>query len=130
MNLAELVDTEQTYKLELKHPTKPRTKLGVYLTLRSSESDEVAKVVRNQADKMIEEKDSSPSTASLEDNLIEQAAATIAGFDFGESGFDVNGKTEYSPEAAKELVKVGWIYEQVMKASQDRANFIQGSNKN
>jgi hypothetical protein len=122
MDLASLVKTDAVFDLELRHPATDEP-IGVVWKIRSNESDEVQEAQRKHADKLLESR-GKLTTAKMKDQYLDAAAAAVAGWNWGEN--TINGEVpEFSTEKARSIMeKHGWIYDQVARASENRANFI------
>jgi hypothetical protein len=128
MDISQLVNSEDLFELNLVDP-KSEEPLGIRLTIRSSESDAVKKVVRQHSDKFLSSRKKKLTTDKVEAEYLDRAAASIASWDWGDHNWK-GSKPELSFEAAREVVsEAGWIYDQVAAASEDRANFTKSSEK-
>lgn len=132
MDIRNLVTPSAAQDLVLKGPDK-ETSIGIKLSVRSSESDEVKRAARAHSDKFLSSKKKKLTAAKLEDEFLDKAAAAIAAWDWSDNPLDLdldgNKNPPLTPENARALVEIGWIYEQVAEFSEDRENFIKPSQK-
>lgn len=123
MDLGSIVKTDELFELELLHPATDEP-LGVVFMIRSHESAEVQRVQRTHADKMLASGGKKLTTGKMKAQYLDQAAASIASWDWGDHEID-GEQPEYSQKKAVEILeKHAWIYDQVAGASENRANFI------
>ena len=128
MDISKLVNSEDLFTLKLTGPDTDEL-VGITFMIRSNESNEVKKVVRQHSDKFLASRKKKLTTAKVEDEYLDKAAASIASWDWGDH--DWKGvKPELTFEMAREVVEeAGWIYDQVAAASEDRANFTKSLGK-
>jgi hypothetical protein len=127
MEIAGLVDAEQLFELDVKHP-KTDKPVGVKIMLRSAGSDAAMAVVRRQTDEMlVKQQRRKPVVAeTIEDNEIEQAASYVASWDWGTNTYD-GVKPSADAETVKAILrKEPWLYAQIVTAARDIANFTKG----
>lgn len=122
MDISKLVNSEDLFELKLTGPDTDEP-IGIRFMIRSNESNEVKKVVRQHSDKFLASRKKKLTTSKVEDEYLDKAAASIASWDWGDH--DWKGvKPDLTFELAREVVEeAGWIYDQVAAASEDRANF-------
>ncbi|KKX25293.1 hypothetical protein [Rhizobium sp. LC145] len=128
MDISKLVNSEDLFELKLVDPATEEP-LGISFMIRSSESSEVKKIVRQHSDKFLASRKKKLTSAKVEEEYLDRAAASVASWDWG--GHTWKGeKPELTFEKAREVVEeAGWIYDQVAAASEDRANFTKSSAK-
>lgn len=126
MAIANLVQYDSTFDLELTHPLTGE-EIGVLFKIRSDSSPEAKQVFRRQVDHYAQEQQRSKRVKSekLEQYELEKKAACIAGWDWrgNDALEDGDGGLEYNKANCIEILKVDWIYNQVAAASADLANF-------
>jgi hypothetical protein len=132
MDIRNLVIPSAAQELELKGPDKEKS-IGLKLSIRSAESDEVKQATRAHSNKFLSSKKKKLTAEKLEDEYLDKAAAAIAAWDWSDNPLDLDldgdKNPPLTPENARALVEVGWIYEQVAEFSEDRENFIKPSQK-
>ncbi len=128
MDVSKLVNSEDLFELQLLHPATDEP-LGITFMIRSAESNEVKKVVRQHSDKFLASRKKKLTSSKVEDEYLDRAAASIASWDWGKQQWK-GEQPVLSFEKAREVVEeAGWIYDQVSAASEERANFTKSSEK-
>ena len=123
MDISSLVNSEDLFELQLLHPATEEP-LGISFMIRSAESNEVKKIVRQHSDRFLASRKKKLTTSKVEAEYLDKAAAAIASWSWGEQQWK-GEQPVLSFEKAREVVEdAGWIYDQVAGASEDRANFM------
>lgn len=124
-DLAKIVDYEFLYALELKHPNTDEP-VGVTFNLRSAASEESKKVLRKHGDKNIERrmKNKTIKGEAIERQELEKAASYIASWDWHGNSFEGEIDPPLTTAKAIEIMdKQSWVFQQVVEAANDVANF-------
>lgn len=124
MDLSTLVEYEQLYTLELRHPATDEP-LGVTFQIRSAGSEKAKAVQRKHTDanlKLVLQRKGLTS-ARAEAEQLEKAASYIASWDWGAAKFE--GETpELSMKTAMHVLdKAPWIFDKVVEAANTIENF-------
>lgn len=128
MDISKLVNSEDLFELQILHPATEEA-LGISFMIRSAESNEVKKIVRQHSDRFLASRKKKLTTSKVEAEYLDKAAASIASWTWGEQQWK-GEQPELSFDKAREVVEeAGWIYDQVAAASEDRANFMRSSPK-
>lgn len=128
MDISKLVNSEDLFELHLTGP-ETEERLGIRFMVRSNESDAVKRIARQHSDKFLSSRKKKLTAGKVEDELLDKAAAAIASWDWGDHTWK-GEKPELSFEKAREVVEeAGWVYDQVVGASDDRANFTKSLGK-
>ncbi len=125
MDLSAVVNTEALYTLELKHPATEEP-FGVMFDIRSASSPEAKAVQRKILDKRLERQQRAKLIKADQaiNAEIEQLAACVAGWEWGEHTF--GGETlEYSLKNVCKVLETDWIFAQVHEAANTIGNFTQ-----
>lgn len=126
MDIRNLVNPSAAQELVLKGPDK-ETSIGIKLSIRSAESEEVKRAARMHSDKFLASRKKKLTAAKLEDEFLDKAAAAIASWDWSDNPLELelegDKNPECTPENARFLVEIGWVYEQVAEVMEDRENF-------
>jgi hypothetical protein len=123
LDISSLVNSEDLFELQLLHPATEEP-LGISFMIRSAESNEVKKIVRQHSDRFLASRKKKLTTSKVEAEYLDKAAAAIASWSWGEQQWK-GEQPALSFEKAREVVEeAGWIYDQVAAASEDRANFM------
>jgi hypothetical protein len=130
MDIGKIVNREQLFDLELKHPGTDAP-LGVTFMIRSMNSEEAKAVLREHTNANLKRtlKGKTVTAERLERQSLEEAAACIASWQWG--GHTYHGSVpELDMKTAIRLLEVeDWIFQQVIAAARDIENFSQGSAK-
>lgn len=130
MDLANILDYEKTYLLELVHPVTEKP-TGVTMEIRSSASPEAKKVFFEEANR-ISERQQKGKIVKTEQSVkasVRRAASCIASWDWGTVQYDGEVPKLSMKTAMKILDEQDWIYDQVVEASTDLGNFTTISEK-
>jgi hypothetical protein len=128
MDISKLVNSEDLFTLNLTAPESDEP-LGIRFMIRSVESDAVKRVSRQHADKFLSSPKKKLTSSKLEAEFLDKAAAAIASWDWGDHSWK-DEKPELTFEKAREVVEEApFIYDQVTRASEDRANFTKSLGK-
>ncbi len=126
MNLFELVQPEKPFTLEIQHPVNGAP-TGIFFKLVSHDSDVVQAQIKKHGQLALDrtEKGIKLTTEHMEDQLLDEAAAMVVGWEWGSNGYYADGTVpEFTFENVREMLsKQSWLYEQVRKAAANRANF-------
>lgn len=128
MDISKIVDYEFLYDLELRHPVTDAP-LGITFKIRSAGSDAAKRILRQHTDKNLERriKNKMPKSSQLEQEELEKAAACIASWDWGKEVYK-GKKPELTMKVAMEMLEEqGWIFAQVVEASNKMENFSPAS---
>lgn len=128
MDIANIVDREQLFDLELKHPVTEEP-LGITFRIRSQNSEEAKAVLRVHTNKNLQRsvKGKTVTAEQLEKQNLEEAAALIASWDWGEHTYH-GSKPELTMKTAIQMLSdEDWIFRQVVAAARDIENFSQAS---
>ncbi|WP_245455755.1 hypothetical protein [Neorhizobium lilium] len=122
------MNSEDLFELKLTGPETDEP-IGIRFMIRSVESDAVKRVARQHADRFLASPKKKLTSGKLEAEFLDKAAAAIASWDWGDHDWK-GEKPELTPEKAREVVEEApFIYDQVVKASEDRANFTKSLGK-
>lgn len=133
-DMADVVNYELLYTLELRHPVTDEP-TGTVFKIRSSVSEAVKKLQREHTNKNLERRIKGKLVKGdvLEHQELQRAAALIAEWDWGTNPKtgepnQFGGKVPELTEKNKieVLEKASWIYQQVVEAAADVENFSQG----
>jgi len=130
VDLAELVDYEFLYPLELCHPTTGEA-LGTVFRIRSAGSEAAKQVLRQHTDKHLERRIKGRVIKSdqIEREELERAASYISSWDWGDNTYE-GAVPDFSMKTAIEIMeKWGWIFAQVTEAATKLENFSPASRK-
>jgi hypothetical protein len=126
LDISQLVNSEDLFELRLQHPVTEEP-LGIIFMIRSAESNEVKKTIRQHGDRLLASRKKRLTASRVEAEYIDKAAAAIASWDWGSQQWK-GGRPELTFDTAREVVEeAGWIYDQIAVASEDRANFMRSS---
>lgn len=131
MDISTLVDYEQLFALELRHPTTDEP-LGITFQVRSAGSEKAKEVQRKHTDanlkRVMRRKDITSAKAEAEQ--LEKAASYIASWDWGGNEFE--GKVpELSMKTAVHILdKAPWMFDRVVEAANTIENFTPISQTN
>jgi len=137
LEISNLVDYEQLFALELKHP-KTDEPLGITFQIRSSGSERAKEVQRKHTDKNLERlmKRKTLTSDRVETEELEKAASYIASWDWGsdpktgEPNLYAGTVPELTMKTAIAILdKEGWIFGQVVEAASKLENFSTDSRK-
>ena len=127
MDIGKLVQPEHLFKLDLTLDDEP---IGVTFDIRSSNS-KAAKAVsqRNIKKAMERSRKSKGATLSFEElteSVVEQYAATVAGWNWNGNEYgDLGVDPEFNLDNVKRVLdEQDWIFDQVKEAADEIENFI------
>lgn len=125
MDLGKIVDNEQLYTLELRHPDTDEP-IGVTFKIRSMDSEEVKAVQRKIIDEIYERRQSNKQPKAKETliNELRKAVACVASWDWGKNKYKGSVPQFTEENVRKVLDEQSWIFIQVTEAANKLANFI------
>ena len=125
MDLGKIVDNEQLYTLELRHPDTDEP-IGVTFKIRSMDSEEVKAVQRKIIDEIYERRQSNKQPKAKETllNELRKAVACVASWDWGKNKYKGSVPQFTEENVRKVLDEQSWIFVQVTEAANKLANFI------
>jgi hypothetical protein len=127
MDIGKLVQPEHLHKLELTLDGEP---IGVEFDIRSTNSKEAKAVQSRNLKKAMERnrkgKGATLSLEELTESVVEQYAATVAGWNWnGHEYSDLGADPEFSIDNVKRVIsEQDWIFDQVKEAADEIENFI------
>ena len=124
MEISGLVQNEELFTLEVKHP-KTDKPVGITIMIRSAGSDAAMAVMREQTDDLLsrQQRRKLIGADKVEQNELDQAVSYVASWDWGSNTYG-GKKPDNDPATIKAiLTKEGWIYSQVEGAARNIANF-------
>ena len=127
MDLSKIIKADATFEMELLHPVSEQP-IGMTIEIRSSQSDAVKAVERESSNKIMERQQKKKLvTAETGEALAEKRAAVmIKGWKItAKEPIEIDGVAlgDCTKETKAAIVKIDWIYEQIVAASEAHANF-------
>jgi hypothetical protein len=128
MDIKSRINYEKLFKLDILDP-ETEAPVGITMMIRSDESDEAKQVFRRHADDNHErvQRGKLIKGRTRERQILEQTAACIASWDWGDNTWGGEVPTLTMKSAIEVLDGQGWIFAQVREASAKVSNFTQTS---
>lgn len=131
MDISKLYNSEHLFDLEVKRPDTDEP-VGISMKIRAASSDPVMSIIRKQANENVtlRQKGKTLTASVLEDQKVEQAAACIESWDWGDETYgDLGVPKDTFANKCRVLKEQGWIFAQVDEAANEFANFTDPSDK-